>query len=146
VILLTLRLLTEEEAAESDAMRDRRSWYESLDCLLQEQCVDDHGAHDWWLGIDPDDGVDFHCLRCSAGVDYIWPDGIDLLSGDFEVLPGYVLSVQTGIVQVNGRETYGLFTYGWRGRVTAQLVVEPGGYWTPDDISAWIELEACSAA
>jgi hypothetical protein len=104
--------------------------------------VDDHGAHDWWLELDPDDGTDFHCLRCFASVDYIWPDGIDLLTGEFEVFKGYVLSLNCGSVQVNRRESLGLFDHRWSGRVTAQLVVERGGYWAPDDIDAWIELEA----
>jgi len=140
--MISLRILDDEEIAEQDAAWERRAWYEALDCLLQEQCVDDHGAHDWWLELDPDDGTTFHCLRCPADVDYIWPDGIDMLTGDFEVFPGYVLRLHTGSVQVNGCETYGLFTYGWRGHVTAQLVVERGGYWNPEDIDAWIELEA----
>jgi len=136
------RLLADDEVAEGDAAWERRAWYEALYCLLQEQCVDDHGVHDWWLEIGPDDGVDFHCLRCLADVDYIWPDGIDLLDGEFEVFKGYVLGLHAGSVQVNGRESLGLFDHRWSGHVTAQLVVERGGYWNPGDIDAWIELEA----
>lgn len=141
---LTLRLLTDEEVAECDAMWDRRAWYDSLTCMLEEQCVDDHGTHAWWLEVDPDDGISFYCQRCPADVAYIHPDGMDLLTGEFEVFPGYVLSLQTGGVLLNGKETYGLFIFGWRGRVTARLTVEK--YTSMDFIGeeydAWIELEA----
>jgi hypothetical protein len=140
---ITLRMLTEDEADEWDAMWERRSWYDSLHCMLEEQCVDDHGAHAWLLELDPADGITFLCQRCPADVDYIYPDGIDALVGEFEVFPGYVLSLHTGSVQVNGRETYGLFTYGWRGPVTAELHIEVHrSYEYPDDCSVWIDLEA----
>jgi hypothetical protein len=134
-------VVTDEEAARDEAYwrwgRDfeGRAWRD----LFVSLCP----GHDWYLTIDPDDGVYLKCRKCPAGVDDVYPDGIDLLTGKFEVHPGYVLSLRTGSVEVNGQETYGLFTYGWRGPVTTELHVEKYPA-TPDhgeEYDAWIEVE-----
>jgi hypothetical protein len=99
-------------------------------------------GHDWYLTIDPDDGVYLKCRRCPAWLDDVHPDGTDLLTGEFEVYPGYTLSLNCGGVRVNGEETYGLFTYGWRGPVTIELHVEEytSMDWIGSEYDAWIEV------
>lgn len=99
-------------------------------------------GHDWQLEIDPDDGVSLWCLRCPAGVDDVCPDGIDLLAGDFEVCPGYVLTLNCCGVHVNGKWHDGLHSYGWRGLVTVELHVETyvSMDWIGAEYDVWIEV------
>jgi hypothetical protein len=114
--------------------------YRSLFVWLCEQ----RGGHDWYLEISPgDDGVTLGCRACPAWTDDVYPDGGDLLAGDFTVYPGYVLTLRTGSVQVNGQETYGLFTYGWRGPVTVRLHVEEytNMDWIGTEYDVWIEVD-----
>jgi hypothetical protein len=101
-------------------------------------------GHDWYLEVDPDDGVSLYCRKCPAGADDVYPDGIDALVGEFEVYPGYVLSLHTGSVQVNGKWRDGLFTYGWRGPVTVELHVEKytSMDWIGTEYDVWVEVEA----
>lgn len=114
--------------------------YRALFVHLCEQA----GDHDWFLEIGPGDGVTLGCLTCPAWVHDVYPDGIDLLVGEFEVYPGYVLSLNCGGVRVNGQESYGLFTYGWRGPVTVELHTEKytSMDWIGYEYDAWIIVEA----
>lgn len=125
----------EEEWAYSSMVEKCRLWAVSMCRMVR--------GHDWYLEIGPDDGVSLYCRKCLAGVDDLYPDGIDLLTGEFEVYPGYALSLNMGDVHVNGQD-YDGFTYGWRGPVTARVEVirYPS---TPDhdeEWDAWVELEA----
>lgn len=86
-----------------------------------------NGGHRWHLEIDPWDGVTLGCSRCPADVDVIVTDGTDLLCGEFEVYPGYVLSLEGTSVLVNGVWRDGLHMYGWRGPVTANVRTERAG-------------------
>jgi hypothetical protein len=139
---LEWRVLTAGESEDAD-----RFWRWGRDfegqvwrSLFVSRCPE----HDWYLTIDPDDGVYLKCLKCPAWLDDVYPDGIDLLTGEFEVCPGYVLGLQTGGVQVNGQECYGLYTYGWRGPVTVELHVEKytSMDWIGYEYDAWIFVEA----
>jgi hypothetical protein len=138
---LEWRVLSAEEVA-----RDESYWRWGGDFeghVWRDLFVSWCPEHDWFLTIDPDDGVYLKCGKCPAGVDDVYPDGIDLLVGEFEVYPGYVLSLRTGGVQVNGQECYGLFTYGWRGPVTVELHEEKytSMDWIGYEYDAWIEVE-----
>jgi hypothetical protein len=99
------------------------------------------GGHDWFLEIDCEDGVSLHCIRCPAGPDDIYPDGADVLTGNFEVRPGYVLTLSTGYVLLNDEECDDYDR--WAGPVTAVLRVEQ--YTSLDMISpeydVWIEVD-----
>lgn len=139
------RILSEEEARQSERWwrwgRDFEG--EAWRALFAHLCEQD-GGHDWYLTIDPDDGVWVSCVKChAAGLDDVYPDSADLLTGDFTVYPGYVLTLHTGGVQVNGQETYGCFTYGWRGPVTVELHVEEytSMDWIGSEYDVWIEVE-----
>jgi hypothetical protein len=144
-VKITLRVLSDEEAAASEARwrwgRDLEGGaYRALFVHLCEQA----GGHDWYLHIDPDDGTWITCRHCPAGMDDVYPDGIDLLAGEFEVYPGYVLSLRSGGVLVNGQACYGAFTYGWRGPVTVDLHTEKytSMDWIGYEYDAWIVVEA----
>jgi hypothetical protein len=115
---------------------------EAYRALFVHLCEQDDG-HDWYLTIDPDDGVYLKCRKCPAWVDDVYPDGIDMLAGEFWVYPGYVLSLNCGEVKVNGQECYGLFTYGWRGPVTVELHTEKYASmdWIGYEYDAWIFVE-----
>jgi hypothetical protein len=139
------RPLSDEEIEESD-----RYWRWGRDFegyawrrLFIWLCERD-GGHFWYLHIDPDDGTWLSCAKCHvAGVDEIYPDGIDLLTGEFEVYPGYVLSLNCGDVEVNGKPCLGMFTYGWRGPVTVNLHVEryTSMDWIGEEHDVWIEVD-----
>lgn len=141
---ITFELLTGEELARAEEQWAYSSTIEKCRLWAVAMCRMARG-HDWYLDIDPDDGVSLYCRKCPAGVDDLYPDGIDLLTGEFEVHPGYVLSLCTGSVHVNGKDTGVLGpALGWRGPVTArvEVICYPS---TPDhgeEWDAWIELEA----
>lgn len=102
------------------------------------------GGHAWYLHIDPDDGVWLSCTRChKAGVNDVYPDGSDLLTGEFKVCPGYVLGLRYGDVELNGESTLGLFTYGWKGPVTVRLHTEKHYCWEYGsyEYDVWIEVD-----
>jgi hypothetical protein len=63
--------------------------------------------------------------------------------GDFEVYPGYVLSLNFSSVWVNGADREG-FMFGWRGPVTAALEATryPGGPWGAEEWDVWVIVEA----
>lgn len=138
---ITWKILTDEELARAE---EQWAWCSVLEkCRLWavSMCREARG-HDWYLGIDPDDGVHLDCRKCPADIDDLYPDGIDLLTGEFEVFPGYVLSFNFGSVLVNGTN-YDGFTYGWRGPVNArvEIIRYPS---TPDhgeEWDAWVEVE-----
>jgi hypothetical protein len=116
---------------------------EAYRALFVRLCEQD-GGHDWYLEIDPDDGVTLSCRTCPASVDDVYPDGSGLLTGEFEVFPGYVLGLRLGDVEVNGQWVVGCFAYGWRGPVTVGVQVEK--YYCPDygsyEYDAWVIVEA----
>lgn len=137
----TWRILTAEEAEAAE-----RFWRWGRDFegqVWRDLFVSLCPGHGWYLTIDPDDGVYLKCQKCPAWLDDVHPDGIDLLTGEFEVCPGYALSLHTGGVRVNGQETYGLFTYGWHGPVTIELHVEEytSMDWIGSEYDARIEVE-----
>jgi hypothetical protein len=139
-------ILSDEEAAEYRS-HSWQFWHdlegEAYRLLFVHLCEQADG-HDWYLDIAPnDDGITLGCRKCPAWVDDVYPDGIDMLTGEFEVYPGYVLRLRTGSVQVNGRESYGAFAYGWRGPVTVELHVEKytGMDWIGEEYDAWIEVD-----
>lgn len=126
----------EEDLVVLDAWTFCRAWAVAL-------CSQVQGGHDWLLEIDPGDGVSLCCQRCHAVTDDIYPDGIDLLTGDFEVYPGYVLGLRAGAVDVNRTWRDGLHTYGWRGPVAVRLVVEKytSMDWIGTEYDVWIEVD-----
>lgn len=137
----TWKLLTEEELARAEEQWAYSSMLEKCRLWAVGMCRMARG-HDWYLEIDPDDGVYLGCRMCPADVNDVYPDGIDMLAGEFEVYPGYVLSLHTGWVYVNGEHRDG-HAYGWRGPVTAELHVKK--YTSMDIIGyeydAWIEVD-----
>lgn len=141
---IALRVLTEDEMAESDrywrAAGVAHAWHlwELASCI-------ERGGHWWYLDISPwGDGAYLACTGCGADVDDIYPDGYDLMGGDFYVSPNYTLSLDCGDVLVNGvRVDEDLLIFGWRGPVTAELRVEKyGGHITPVEYDVFIDLEA----
>ena len=100
-------------------------------------------GHDWHLEIDcEEDGASLSCTRCHAGPDDIYPDGREVLAGEFTVRPGYVLTLSCGSVLVNGEDADDYDR--WAGPVTARLVVEE--YQSLDMIGPeydlWLVVEA----
>jgi hypothetical protein len=133
------RILLEEEANRWPWVRDLEG--DAWRALFVSLCAQ-AGGHDWYLTIDPDDGVTLGCRKCPAYTDDVYPDGAGLLAGEFEVCPGYVLGLRYGGVEVNGTDYGGCFTYGWRGPVTVELHTER--YYCPDfgacEYDVWIEV------
>lgn len=138
---LEWKLLTAEEAAYFDEQWAYSSLVEKCRLWAVSMCQVVRG-HDWYLEIDPDEGVHLSCRKCPAGADDVYPDGIDMLTGEFEVYPGYVLSLQTGDVHVNGEFRDG-HVYGWRGPVAVDLHTEKytSMDWVGYEYDAWIEVE-----
>jgi hypothetical protein len=145
--VISLRVMSDEEVAADEAAY--LAWRAEQD--IAELChqgrvamCEAHGGHAWRLQIDPADGKDLTCDYCPACMDDLHPDGFDCAVGDFEVYPGYVLTLRLGFTRVNDRDYDGLHTYGWRGRVSARVEVEhyPA---TPDhgeEWDVWVVLEA----
>jgi hypothetical protein len=136
------REITGAELARAEEQWAYSSMIERCRLWAVDMCRRARG-HDWYLEIDPCEGVFLDCRKCPAGIDDLYPDGFDLMTGEFEVYPGYVLSLYFGSVHVNGTD-YDGFTYGWRGPVTARVEVVryPS---TPDhgeEWDAWVEVEA----
>lgn len=138
---ISLRLIEGEELARAEEQWAYSSMVEKCRLWAVSMCRVARG-HDWYLEIDPDDGVYLGCRKCPADVNDVYPDGSDLLYGDFEVCPGYVLGLRTGGVEVNGRWRDGLFAYGWRGAVTVDLHVEKytSMDWAGTEYDVWIEV------
>lgn len=140
---LTWRILTEDEQAQQEAAWRQWSLEQAWRLWRLYSCTE-RGGHFWYLDITPEDGAYLACTGCGADEDdLISPDGADLLTGEFEVYPGYTLSLDGRDVLVNGRRTGdGLLAYGWRGPVTATVRVETYRceYGTEYDI--FIDLEA----
>ncbi len=138
---ITLRILEGEELARAEEWWAYNSMVEKCRLWAVGMCRIVRG-HDWYLEIDPDDGVSLYCRKCYADTNDLYPDGIDLLDGDFEVYPGYTLNLRSGSVFVNGEFRDG-HVYGWRGPVTAELYTKK--YTSMDSIGyeydAWIEVE-----
>lgn len=135
--------------SEEEAVRTHSPWYgrdlegEAYRALFIHRC-EQAGEHDWYLEIDPYDGVLLRCRTCPAWLNDVYPDGADLLTGEFEVMPGYVLGLRLADVEVNGKPCYGLFTYGWRGPVSVELetVTYTSMDWIGNEYDAWIIVEA----
>ena len=124
----------EEQWARGDAEETCRRWAVSM-------CAAARG-HDWYLEIDPDDGVSLDCRKCHACTDDVYPDGIDLLTGEFEVRPGYVLTLRSGGVLVNGQDCDEFDR--WSGPVTVELHTEKytSMDWIGYEYDAWIDVAA----
>lgn len=141
---LSFRLLAGEELAQAEEQWAWASVEEKCRSWAVASCRLARG-HDWYLDINPYEGaVYLDCRWCPAGIDDIYPDGIDLLNGDFEVYPGYVLSLQSvNGIAVNGQPCDGMFTYGWHGPVTVRLTVEKytSMDWIGYEYNAWIEVD-----
>lgn len=59
---------------------------EAVRAIEVEACRQNAG-HSWWLELEhPEDGAraDLSCQHCPAGVDDLYPDGIDLIYGEFD--------------------------------------------------------------
>lgn len=140
--LADFRILTDAEMAEADEQRARWGAAETCRQWAVASCRMARG-HDWYLDISPYDGVTLWCRKCPAGIDDVYPDGYELLTGEFEVFPGYVLCLRCADVEVNDKFTYGLFTYGWRGPVTVNLHVEKytSMDWIGTEVDVWIEVD-----
>lgn len=144
---IELRVLTEEEQAEDAANYERwRAEQDAADLCHQGRVAmcEAHGGHRWRLEIDPCGDKELSCEHCPAYMDDLHPDGFDIACGEFEVYPGYVLTLRSGFVLVNDQDFDGLHTYGWRGPVSARVEVEryPA---TPDhgeEWDVWVILEA----
>lgn len=138
----TWRILSEEEAAQPEWQFWTDLEGDAYRALFVHRC-EQAGGHDWYLTIDPVDGVTICCRKCPALTDDVYPDGADLLTGEFEVYPGYVLGLRYADVEVNGKPSYGSFTYGWRGPVTVELHVEEytSMDWIGSEYAVWIEVE-----
>jgi hypothetical protein len=134
-------ILTEEEMAAADAACRRHALDMAWRAWEVASC-EERGGHWWWLELHPDEGIYLGCLHCPADVDDVYPDGHELMYGEFEVFPGYTLSVSFASVLVNGRDLGG-FSYGWRGPVTVDLRIETyRSYVGPTEYDVWVDLEA----
>jgi hypothetical protein len=147
-VKIELRVLTDEEVAAEEASYEQWRALREIEADERDQkvqlCVWARGGHAWRLEIDPDGGKDLSCDYCPADMDDLCPDGFDIACGDFEVYPGYVLSLQSGCVLLNNEDYDGRHTYGWRGRVSARVDTTryPGGPWGPEEWDVWVILEA----
>lgn len=145
--MISLRVMSDEEVAADEATYE--AWRAEQD--IAELChqgrvamCEAHGGHAWRLEIDPYGDRELSCEHCPACMDDLLPDGFDVACGDFEVYPGYVLTLRSGYVLLNDQDYDGLHAYGWRGRVSARVEVEhyPA---TPDhseEWDVWVVLEA----
>ena len=137
---IELRVLSDEEIEEEDQWTQQRlledAWH-----LWEVASCEERGGHWWWLELDPDDGIDLRCLHCPADVNDVYPDGHELMFGEFEVFPGYKLSLGFGSVLVNGRED-AWYAHGWRGPVTVELRIEEyRSYFEGSEWDICIDLE-----
>jgi hypothetical protein len=139
---ITLREITGEELARAEEQWAYSSMLEQCRLWAVSMCRMARG-HDWYLEIDPYEGVYLSCRMCPAEVDDVYPDGQELLTGEFEVYPGYVLGLRCADVEVNGKFCDGLFTYGWRGPVTVELHVEKytSMDWIGTEYDVWVEVD-----
>jgi hypothetical protein len=143
------RMILEDEAARERAAEAQWWLNRAWDRWAIASC-EERGGHWWHLDIDPDEGVSFGCLYCPADAGTLVPDGYELLTGTFEVTPGYRLTLDMGDVVVNDRwqdrhraswENGLDITYGWKGPVTASVRVEKyGGHVEPAEYDVWIDL------
>jgi hypothetical protein len=141
-----------------EAERERKAeaeWqlHQAWDQWAIASCTE-RGGHWWHLDISPDEGMLFGCRHCPASAGDLVPDGFELLTGTFEVAPGYRLTLDMGDVIVNDR--FGdrdhrnpwlgggyPIAYGCKGPVTASIRVERyGGYFEPEEHDVWIDLKA----
>lgn len=138
---ISLREITGEELARAEEQWAYSSTVEKCRLWAVSMCRTVRG-HDWYLEIDPDDGISLYCRKCWADTDDVYPDGIDMLTGEFEVYSGYVLNLRSGWVFVNGYDREG-HIYGWRGPVKVELYTEKYTSldWIGYEYDAWIEVE-----
>lgn len=134
--------VTGEELARAEEQWAYSSMVEKCRLWAVDMCRRVRG-HDWYLEIDPYEGISLYCRKCPADVNDVCPDGHELMTGEFEVCPGYVLSLYFGSVHVNGTD-YDGFTYGWRGPVAVVVDVTryPAGPWGGEEYDVWVEVEA----
>jgi hypothetical protein len=138
---ISLGEITGKELARAEELWACSSTAERCHLWAVDMCWRARG-HDWYLEVDPDDGVSLYCRTCPADANDLYPDGTDLLGGDFEVYPGYVLSLRSGFVLVNGEDRDG-HVYGWCGPVTVRLYTEKytSMDWIGYEYDAWIEVD-----
>lgn len=139
---ISFKTLMGEELAQAEEQWAYSSMAEKCRLWAVGMCRRARG-HDWYLEIDPYEGVFLRCLMCPAGVDDVYPDGQELLTGEFAVYPGYVLGLRCGDVEVNGTWYPDGFTYGWRGPVTVNLHVEKytSMDWIGTEYDVWVEVD-----
>jgi hypothetical protein len=144
---LALRVLTPAEVAEHDEYLRKAVIEWAWPQWELESCTE-RGGHWWYLTLDPDEGIDLRCLGCSADMGDLYPDDpVLMLTGEFEAMPGYVLTLDEGRVIVNDRypasrwDEAGPFTYGWRGPVTVNVRTEVYRNWEyGDEYDIFIDL------
>jgi hypothetical protein len=138
-----LRVLTDEEHERDEFWRTQMASEEAWRRLEVQLCEDERRGHNWWLDLDPsDDSITLRCLHCPAGIDDVCPDGHDLMIGEFEVCPDYVLSLNFSSVWVNGEDREG-FMFGWRGPVTVAVRTEKytSMDWIGYEYDVWVEVD-----
>jgi len=78
--VIELRLLSDDEVCSlREANRPYREAEEERERLVAT-CV----GHEWEMHLEDDDFVSLCCTRCPAGVDDLYPDGVDLLYAEFD--------------------------------------------------------------
>lgn len=78
--------LTDEERAAAEVRWQREAEDERARLDLVTACRDS-GGHEWEMELyHPEDDcyVSLNCVRCPAGIDDLYPDGVDLLYAEFE--------------------------------------------------------------
>ena len=73
-------LLTDAEITERDEANRPYVEAEQARKRAVSACVD----HEWEMHLDDDDFVVLRCTHCPAGVDDLYPDGVDLLYVEFD--------------------------------------------------------------
>src|ERR1700728_3006429 len=92
---------TDEEWYEQERWENKsgeqRAWEtgEAWDRWVMVSCVERNRGHQWWLDYDEFDGVDFHCRFCPAGMDELYPDGMDLLDTELPLPDGTKLVISS---------------------------------------------------
>ena len=101
-------------------------------------CVESTGGHQWYLDLDPEDGLDLHCQHCPAGIDELYPDGNDLIFAELPLADGQTVKIDYGGVALDAEAQE------WHGPVKAWVHSEQhysweyGGY----EYDAWVIVEA----
>jgi hypothetical protein len=107
---------------------------------IMASCAERNGGHAWWLEWDCDNGLHLHCRHCPAGVDELYPDGMDVLFAELPLPGGGILVIESGSAALDtpARE--------WHGAVRVRVEQEyyRGGAWGGPEWVAWVVAEAAS--